>query len=105
MLGILNTNVLSTKSHLNKIPSLDLGLKKVQGAYIFNVIKAHCNKDRKEVDSFQDNLEMLHPGSLCILETLHRIPYKPRIITAVLLPDVNTKIPKGKEALTKEGLD
>ena len=86
-----------------KIP--DLGLKKVQGAYIFNVEKAHCNKDRKEVDSFQDNLEMLLPGSLCILETLHRIPYKPRIISAVLLPDINTEIPKGKEALTKEGLD
>ena len=90
--------MLSTKSHLNEIPSLDLGLKKVQGAYIFDVKKAHCNKDGKEVYSFQDNLEMLLPGSLCILETLHRIPYKPRIISAVLLPDVNTKIPKGKEA-------
>ena len=90
--------MLSAKSHLNEYEIPDLGLKKVQGAYIFGVKKAHCNKDRKEVDSFQDNLEMLHPGSLCILETLHRIPYKPRIISAVLLPDVNTKIPKGKEA-------
>ena len=82
---------------------MDLGLKKVQGAYIYGVRKIHCNKDRGEGGSFQDNQEMLYPGSVCILETLHRIPYKPRIISAVLLPDVNTKIPKGKVLLIKVG--